>query len=44
MASPRLWDIKSFGARRKDGVAGDTLHGMFWNGVAQRGGSLLMRQ
>jgi long-chain acyl-CoA synthetase len=44
MTSPNLWNLDSFRPRAQATVAGDTIHALFWNGVAARGDSVLMRQ
>ncbi|NPC59051.1 AMP-dependent synthetase/ligase [Caenimonas soli] len=42
--SPNLWNLDSFRARPEATLPGDTIHAMFWNGVAARGDRVLMRQ
>ncbi|WP_374664593.1 long-chain fatty acid--CoA ligase [Ramlibacter sp.] len=44
MTSPSLWNLDSFRPRPRSTVPGDTLHALFWNGVAARGDAVLMRQ
>jgi len=44
MTSPNLWNLDSFRPRTEATVPGDTIHAMFWNGVAARGDRVLMRQ
>jgi long-chain acyl-CoA synthetase len=44
MTSPNLWNLDSFRQRPETVASGDTIHAMFWNGVAARGERVLMRQ
>ena len=44
MSSTRLWNQDNFRRATRPGMKGDTLHAMFWNGVAERGDGVLMRQ
>ncbi|WP_439588955.1 AMP-dependent synthetase/ligase [Hydrogenophaga sp.] len=44
MTSPNLWNLDSFRPRTETVAPGDTIHAMFWNGVAARSERVLMRQ
>ena len=39
-----LWDLSSIEPGPELAIAGDTIHRIFWNGVAERGPRTLMRE